>query len=231
MGRDRRGRQLHPPRPRPGHRTPPDRPARRRLRPPAPLRGRPPLGAAERRRHGQGPVERLPERGPAPPLRPGPRPRVPDRRHLRPPRRAVRHLHPGPQHRALRRRHPAVRLPCRPGAVQARRRQERPGTTGLAALALLLPGRRDPRRRLPRLHRLDRPRRQRDPARRTGRDGAARERPAPCRPARRLRQLPAGGAGLARRGHQAGRPAVGGHPEGRRAFLNTAEFLAARGLI
>ena len=80
---------------------------RRRLRPSAPLRRRPAVGAPERGRHGEGAVERLPRRGPVAPLRPGPGPRLGDRRHLRAARRAVRHLRPGRQHGAVRRRHAA----------------------------------------------------------------------------------------------------------------------------
>lgn len=214
MGGDRGGRQLHAQGAGPRHRTAPDRPHRRRLRPPAAVRRRPAVGTPERRRHRQGPVERLSGSGAAAPVRPGQGARLGGRRHLRPARRPVRHLHTRTQHRTLRGRNPAVRVPGRPRAVQTGRRQERARTPRSATLALLLPGRGDTRRRVTGLHRLGRPRRRRHPARRTGRHRADRERAAPGRPAPRLHEHPAGGAGLARTGDRGGRPAVGGHTRG-----------------
>lgn len=214
VGGDRGGRQLHAPGAGPWHRTAPHRPDRRRLRASAPARRRPPVGAAERGGHGQGPVERVPGRGAAPAVRPGPRTRLADRRHLRAARRAVRHLHARTQYRAVRGRHAAVRVPGRARALQAGRGQERTRTARSAALALLLPGRGGTRRRLPRLHRLGRAWRQRDPARRTGRHRAHRERAASGRSPSGVRQFTAGGARLALGGDQGRRSAVGGHARG-----------------
>lgn len=95
--------------------------------------------------------------------------------------------------------------------------------------SLLLPGRADPRGRRPRLHRFRGPRRRRHPPRRTGRDGPDRERPAPRRPAARLRQHPLEVLAWRAEPTRAGDPLWDATPEGRRAFLNTAEFLASKG--
>lgn len=211
MGGDRGGRQLHAQGAGPGHRTAADRPHRRRLRASAAVRRGPPVGTPERRRHRQGPVERLSGPGAVAPLRPGPRAGLGGHRLLRTARRPVRHLHARTQHRAVRGRHSAVRVPGRARAVQAGRRQERARAPRPAALALLLPGGGDPRRRLTRLHRLGRSGWQRHPARRAGRHRTDGERAAPGRSSPRLHERPPGGAGLARTGDRGGRPAVGGH--------------------
>ena len=94
---------------------------------------------------------------------------------------------------------PQCRLPRRARAVQAGRRQERPRAARPAAVALLLPGRAGRDGRRPGLHRLGRARRQRDAARRAGRDRAASP---TCRtrldPRPDYVSTPAGGARLAR---------------------------------
>ena len=106
--------------------------------------------AAERRGHGQGPVERLPRRRPAAPLRPGPRPRRAGRRHLRPARRAVRHPEPPAPRRAY-----GDGAPQGPSAAGARACSWPPPRTGssraTSARARLLPGRPGRRRRRARL--------------------------------------------------------------------------------
>lgn len=230
VGGDRGGRQLHAQGADPGHRTAPDRRHGRRLRAPPAVRRGPPVGAPERRRHRQGPVERLPGPGAVAPLRPGTGARLGGRRLLRTARRPVRHLHARTQHRAVRGRNSAVRVPGRTRAVQAGRRQERARAPRSAALALLLPGRGGTRRRLTGLHRLVRSRRQRHPPRRAGRHRADRERAAPGRSAPGLHEHPLEVLAWRARATAAGDPLWEATPEGRRAFLNTAEFLATRGL-
>ena len=111
--------------------------------------GGPPVGAAQRRRHGQGPVAGLPDRGPPAALRPGPGARDHRRRHVRPARRAVRDVDAGAQRRAVRRRQRAGPDARRPRAVHAGGGQARPGPTRPSAEHLVLPGRADRRRRAP----------------------------------------------------------------------------------
>ena len=202
VGRDRGGRQLHPPGARPRHRAAPDRPARRRLRAPAAVPRRPPLGAAQRRRHRQGPVARpTSATGTAAPVRPGP-----GAGHASSPTPPARHdalcgtSTLRTQHRALRRRH--ARSPRPPPAASCSRWPP-PSTASdrrdLPPSRLLLPGRAGRERRHARLRWLGRPRRQRDAARRAGRCIVlVANIAAPAGPAPGVHLHPAGGARLAR---------------------------------
>lgn len=119
--------------------------------------------------------------------------------------------------------------PRRPRALQTGGREERPRTPRPPAVPLLLPGRADTRGRHPRLHRLGGPGRRRHPPRRAGRDRTDRERPAPRGPPPRIRQHPLEVLAWRADPTRPGDPLWDAGPEGRRAFLNTADFLASKG--
>ena len=204
VGGDRGGRQLHAQGARPRHRAAPDRP---RAATPARISCCTPtaaLGAAQRRRHRQGPVERLPRRGPACscPTRAGSSPRsspTPRGRHdalcgtSTLVRNTERYGDGTPQSASPAGRE-LFKLAAAKNGLEPR---------DLPPSRLLLPGRAGRDGRHPRLHRLRRPRRLGDLRAEQDADVLIANVPHPLDPRPRLRQHAAGGAGLARRADRA----------------------------
>ena len=110
-----------------------------------------------------------------------------------------------------------------PGGGEARPDKERP-----PAVRLLLQGRARTARRQREIHRQRRPGQGRRPARRAPADRPHRQRAAPGRPAPGVHLRTAAGARVALGTDAPGR--ADASPEAHRAYLNTAAYLAARGL-
>ena len=179
LGRVDPGRFVHHPGARPRHPAAPGRPRRRRVRAPAAVPRRRPVGTPQRRRHHEGAVAGLPRRRPSPALRSGPGAGHHRGRHLRPARHAVRHD------------------AGRAAGDAARRSQARPGHPRRRTVGVVLQGRAGRPRRGAGLHRHGRPGRRRrpaDPPARRGRAGQHRPPAGPRSRADRPRR-----AGLARR--------------------------------
>ena len=227
----RRRRRLHAPRRRARHPRPADRPRRRRLRARPRLPAGPPVGAAERRGHRQGPVAGLPDGGPPAAQRPGPGAREHRRRHVRAGRTRCTGRRPGRATTSgTATAAPQGPTPAGPRAVRPGGGQARPGPTRPAAEHLVLPGRPDRRRRPPGVRGVRRRRARRSrcaprcrcccssPTPRTRSTRASSR-------ARRWRCSP----GRARRPTDTD-PLWDATPEGRRAFVNTHADLTARGI-